>query len=99
MASEGTVNERKWESRLRRVARRQGLVLRKSRCRNPERLGFGEYALLDAETGGSAFGDISRCVYVASLNRVAKYLGEEHAACVGAVSKGEQDEAGGVNNG
>ena len=38
------------ENRLRRMAQRQGLVLARSRRRDPRALDFGTYMLLDAET-------------------------------------------------
>ena len=39
------------ENRLRRKASRQGLILQKSRRRDPDASGFGLYALLDASDG------------------------------------------------
>ncbi len=41
------------ENRLRRVAERQGLTLRKSRSRDPRVPGYGLYALIDPVTGGT----------------------------------------------
>lgn len=40
------------EDRLRRVARRRGLRLDKSRRRDPLALDYGTYQLVDIETGG-----------------------------------------------
>jgi hypothetical protein len=44
------------ENRLRRMAHRRGLALRKSRRRDPGALDFGRYWLLDQETGDPVFG-------------------------------------------
>jgi hypothetical protein len=38
------------EQRLRREASRQGLALRKSRCRTPEAMEYGTYMLVDLHT-------------------------------------------------
>jgi hypothetical protein len=38
------------ENRLRRMARRQGLVLRKSTARDPRALSYGTYGLVDPQT-------------------------------------------------
>ena len=40
------------EGQLRRAARRQGLVLRKSRRRNPRAIDFGIYYLIDPTING-----------------------------------------------
>ena len=40
------------EARLRRLAYRQGLVLRKSRRRIPEALDYGRFWLIDPHTNG-----------------------------------------------
>jgi hypothetical protein len=42
--------EKVHENRLRRMARRQGLVLNKSRARDPRHRDFGDYVLVDAHT-------------------------------------------------
>ena len=41
------------EARLRRMADRRGLVLSKSRRRDPHAIDFGLYALLDTQTRGA----------------------------------------------
>src|SRR4051794_12442550 len=45
------------ENRLRRVAQRQGLLLVKSRRRDPQAVDFGTYALLDPDTKALVAGD------------------------------------------
>ena len=40
------------ENRLRRAADRQGLILEKSRRRDPRSVGFGTFRLVDARTNG-----------------------------------------------
>ena len=42
--------DRTRETRLRRMAERQGLVLTKSRRRDPRALGYGEYCITDPDT-------------------------------------------------
>jgi hypothetical protein len=44
------------ESRLRRAARRHGLTLVKSRRRDPRALDFGNYWVVDPQTGGLVAG-------------------------------------------
>ena len=44
------------ENRLRRMADRQGYVLRKSRVRDPRALDYGTYWLVNQRTGGIDFG-------------------------------------------
>ena len=46
MASDDKVRE----NRLRRKAERQGLILQKSRLRDPQAVGYGTYRLVDAAT-------------------------------------------------
>jgi hypothetical protein len=46
------------ENRLRRMAERQGLVLHKSRRRDPRALDYGTYQLLDGHTRVMASGTI-----------------------------------------
>lgn len=41
-----------YEARLRRMASRQDLILRKSPRRDPHALGYGTYMLIDAATNG-----------------------------------------------
>ena len=45
------------ENRLRRMAERQGLVLQKSRRRDPNALDFGGYWLIDAQMNVLVAGD------------------------------------------
>jgi hypothetical protein len=40
-----------YENRLRRMAKRQGLFINKSRIRDPRAIGYGGYYLLDSRTG------------------------------------------------
>jgi hypothetical protein len=51
MTSTMTSTEKVLENRLRRAAKRQGLLLEKSRRRDPKAIDHGLYALLDAFTG------------------------------------------------
>jgi hypothetical protein len=48
--------EKARESRLRRMAERQGLVLRKSRRRDPRALDLGSYWLIDVDSNVLAAG-------------------------------------------
>lgn len=52
-----TTADKTRETRLRRMAERQGLRLVKSRLRDPNAIGFGKYTLLDASTNGNALPD------------------------------------------
>jgi hypothetical protein len=45
------------ETRLRRMAERQGLQLVKSRLRDPNALGYGQYALVDPSINAVAIPD------------------------------------------
>lgn len=51
-----STREKVRENRLRRMAERQGLELRKSRRRDPRALDFGGYWLIDARLGGVVLG-------------------------------------------
>jgi hypothetical protein len=64
------------ENRLRRVAKRQGLVLQKSRQRNPHAVGYGGYILVDIATNGVMLG-AGPWFYCASLEDVEAYLTQE----------------------
>jgi hypothetical protein len=44
------VADKRREDRLRRVAARMGLALRKSRARDPMRMDFGRYRIINVET-------------------------------------------------
>ena len=52
-----STSEKVRENRLRRMAERQGLVLSKSRRRDPHALDYGEYYLADADTNHLIAGD------------------------------------------
>ena len=67
------------DARLRRVARRQGLVLQKSRRRDPRALDFGLYCIINPEHGGTIHADsVQENMYAAidglvdKLNRQVK---------------------------
>lgn len=45
------------EARLRRVAKRRGLVFRKSKRRDPDSIDFGAYWLINATTGALVWGE------------------------------------------
>ena len=47
------MNDKTRESRLRRMAARHDLMLMKSRARDPDRLDYGLYALVDIRTNGT----------------------------------------------
>ena len=66
------------EARLRRMARRQGLILSKSRRRDPNALDYGLYALLDQSTGGTVHEYFAeRYMYALDLDDVRVWLKEE----------------------
>ena len=46
------------EARLRRMAARQGLILQKSRRRDPRALGYGGYMLVDASANAVVYGEL-----------------------------------------
>jgi hypothetical protein len=52
----GTMTDDVRENRLRRMAQRQGLILRKSRRRDPRAVDFGSYWLIDASTNALVAG-------------------------------------------
>ena len=62
------------ENRLRRKASRRGMVVRKSRRRDPDAYGYGLYAVIDLETGGAlhAHGPIDE--YVLGLDDVESVI-------------------------
>ena len=62
------------EARLRRMADRQGLILRKSRRRDPEAIDFGLYALVDIESGGTIHPEGVISPYSLTLEDVEAYL-------------------------
>lgn len=61
------------ENRLRRAARRQGLVLEKSRSRDPKALDFGTYHLRDG-SGRVVAKDKTRAAYGLSLDQIEERL-------------------------
>jgi hypothetical protein len=58
------------ENRVRRMAERHGLTLRKSRRRDPRAWDFGSYWLMDADRNALVFPD----VHGASLDDMERYL-------------------------
>lgn len=65
------------ERRLRRVAKRLGLRLEKSRRRNPEEYDFGLYALFNAQTGILGHPGLTvmqRYIHVLDLEGVREFL-------------------------
>lgn len=63
------------ENRLRRAASRQGLMLRKSRSRDPNAIDHGLYALIDVQTNGAVNPAIAqRWVCSWTLDDVQDYL-------------------------
>jgi hypothetical protein len=70
---EGMSDEKVRENRLRRVADRQGLRLRKSGRRDPRALDYGMYALVDANSNTIVAGAASGR-FDFSLDDVEDYL-------------------------
>jgi hypothetical protein len=50
-------DEKIYEAKLRRVARRQGLTLSKSRLRDPRAIGYGSFTLVDGNGMAVAYND------------------------------------------
>ena len=77
------------DARLRRVARRQGLVLQKSRRRDPRALDFGLYCIINPEHGGTIHADLAgHTVYALTLEEAREWLektGEARGDGVGVV--------------
>lgn len=69
------------ENRLRNMAKRQGLLLQKSRRRDPRAVDFGGYMLVDIVTNGVVLGS-GNFQYQADIDEVERYLtsGREVAA-------------------
>lgn len=64
------------ENRLRRMADRQGLVLQKSRLRDPHAIGYGTYQLVSAGTDAAVAAEPRG--YGLSLDQIeARLTGEE----------------------
>ncbi len=64
------------ENRLRRMAERQGLILQRSRLRDPRAIGFGTYQLVNADTNTLAAGDPNRG-FGFTLDEIEKALTED----------------------
>jgi hypothetical protein len=65
------------ETRLRRMADRQGLRLSRSRRRDRRAIDFGGYQLIDLATGATVFGTGAIGRPVASLDDIEEYLTRE----------------------
>ena len=63
-------NEQRVEARLRRLAQRQDLVLRKSRRRDPDRMDFGTFWLVEPNRNLVMFGD----EWGATLDEIEEHL-------------------------
>ena len=55
MAKNITNQQKVHENRLRRMAKRQGLAVRKSAIRDPHALGYERFDIVDAETNATVF--------------------------------------------
>jgi hypothetical protein len=62
------------EARVRRMAKRQGLYLQKSRRRDPLALDYGGYQLIDPRSVSLVFGDDAGHGFGASLGDIEAYL-------------------------
>lgn len=62
------------EIRMRRKAARQGLMLQKSRRRDPDALDYGGYQLVDPGTNALVFGELVGRFFGASLDEIEDYL-------------------------
>jgi len=62
------------QDRLRRMAERQGLVLHKSRRRDPRAYDYGAYWLMDAATNAIVFGEPSVRSVITDLDQIERYL-------------------------
>ena len=72
------VDDKVRENRLRRKAARLGLILQKSRRRDPDALDFGLYVLRDEVNGNPIHADIiGRFVHSLTLDDVEGYLTDE----------------------
>lgn len=75
-STEREVAEKVRENRLRRVAARRGLILQKSRRRDPQALDYGAYWLIDAESNRLIFGD----QWGTDLDGIEEFLSPEEKA-------------------
>lgn len=64
--------ERAQEARLRRLAQRQDLLLRRSRCRTPEAVGYGQYFVIDPHING-----LVSSAYGMNLDQVEAFLTDD----------------------
>ncbi len=64
------------ENRLRRMAKRQGLELQKSRRRDPKAYDFGGFMLVDVRTNSVAFG-ADPLPFSLSIDDVEAYLSRD----------------------
>jgi hypothetical protein len=62
------------ESRIRRTAQKLGLIVKKSRSRDPDAIDYGDYWVLDGETGVIIFPSGVGGQIGASLDDVAEFL-------------------------
>jgi hypothetical protein len=62
------------EARLRRMAERQGLYLRKSRRRDPLALDYGGYQLIEPGSNSLVSGELARHEFGASLDDIEAFL-------------------------
>jgi hypothetical protein len=69
--------EKTREDRLRRMAKRQGLRLVKSRRRDKRALDYSAYGLIDTEVNAAAFGYTPQGRMNASLDDIEAYLMRE----------------------
>ena len=67
------------ENRVRRMAQRQGLMLRKSRRRDPYATDYGRYWLADINTSGLIFGD----QWGATLEEIEEWLHSDRTVATG----------------
>ncbi|MBN9053121.1 MAG: hypothetical protein J0H80_04940 [Rhizobiales bacterium] len=61
------------ENKLRRMAERQGMILQKSRRRDPRAIDFGGYMLVDAKTNAVVMGADPNA-YSATIEQVEAWL-------------------------
>jgi hypothetical protein len=66
--------EKTRENRLRRMARRQGLDLQKSRRRDPRALDFGGYQFIDRGSNSPVLGELAGAGFSASLDDIEAFL-------------------------
>ena len=68
--------ENREEARLRRMAKREGVILSKSRTRDPFALGFGMYCIRDASTGNPLTPGTheGRSIYGSTLEEIRDWL-------------------------